>query len=105
MIPQLRPADVLALREAEPGLVILDVREPVELTLASLPGVVHIPMREIPRRLEELDPDARIVVMCHHGVRSQHVAIWLVEQDFSDVSNLRGGIDAWSRELGGVPRY
>jgi len=106
MIPQLRPPEVKARREANPSLVLLDVREAAELTLASVPGVVHIPMGEIPRRLEELDPDAVIVVMCHHGVRSQHVALYLVEQEFSDVSNMRGGIDAWSRELGdGTPRY
>jgi len=109
VIPQLRPAEVKAARAAaadSPEIVLLDVRELPELALSSLPEVVHIPMGDIPRRLDELDPDSAIVVMCHHGVRSMRVALFLKQQGFSDVSNLRGGIDAWSLELDpAVPRY
>lgn len=101
-VTQLR--DALAAGEK---LVLLDVREPQELALASLPGAVHIPMGDIRYRMDELDPDARTVVMCHHGVRSWHVANFLVERgDFSEVQNLAGGIDAWSLDVDpSVPRY
>ncbi|MDH3420592.1 MAG: rhodanese-like domain-containing protein [Gammaproteobacteria bacterium] len=85
---------------------LLDVREPEELAIASLPGSLHIPMREIPGRLEQLDRDRPIVVMCHTGVRSRHVAGFLLANDFKHVYNLAGGIDAWSAEIDpALPRY
>ncbi len=87
--------------------VLLDCREPEEVAIAAIPGAKHIPMGSIPARLAELDPDRHTVVYCHHGVRSQNVAAWLLEQGgFARVGSLRGGIDAWSREVDGrVPRY
>jgi len=87
-------------------LVLLDVREPEELLLARLPGAVHIPMGDVPGRLHELDPDAGIVVFCHHGIRSASVAHFLAQRDFGNVVNLAGGIDAWSVHVDpSVPRY
>jgi rhodanese-related sulfurtransferase len=79
--------------------VVLDVREPWELAVCQLPGTVNIPMGQIPVRVEELPKDAEIVVMCHHGVRSQHVALFLQSQGFDKLCNLKGGIAAWSREV------
>ena len=105
MIKQMTATQLAEARAAGHAPTVLDVREPAELQLASLPDVVHIPLREVPQRLGELDPDAPVVVVCHHGVRSMSVARYLVERDFDDVANLTGGIDAWSREVGGVPRY
>jgi len=105
MVGQITPESLKERLDAGESLVILDVREPSELALASLPGVVHIPMRQVPGRLDELDPDAPTVVMCHHGVRSMSVAQFLVERDFDRVENLTGGIDLWARQLGDVPRY
>ena len=90
---------------AEP-VVLLDVREPEEVALVRLSGSVHIPMGEIPGRLHELDPDAQIVVYCHHGIRSANVAAYLAQRDFTDVANLAGGIDAWSLTVDpSLPRY
>ena len=87
--------------------VLLDVREPWEIATASLPGSINIPMGEIPSRAHtELDPDAPIVVMCHHGARSLNVAMWLRNQGFEQAQSLAGGIDQWSRAVdGNVPRY
>jgi rhodanese-related sulfurtransferase len=63
-------------------------------------------MSELPLRLAELDPDADAIVYCHHGIRSAHVIAHLQAQGFERLSNLRGGIDAWSREVDpGMPRY
>ena len=85
---------------------LLDVREPQELAIVSLPSALHIPMREIPGRLAELDRDRPIVVMCHTGVRSRHVAGFLLANDFEHIYNLAGGIDAWSAEVDPtLPRY
>ena len=64
-------AQALAARMAtDPDLVLLDVRSAAERVHASLPGSVHIPAGELARRLEELDPDAPTVVICHFGIRS-----------------------------------
>ena len=79
--------------------LILDVREPWEIQLCSLPDTVQIPMGSIQQRLDELDPDRETVVLCHHGIRSQHVAVYLQRSGFTQLHNLRGGINAWAREL------
>jgi rhodanese-related sulfurtransferase len=68
--------------------------------------VVTIPMNEIPARLPELPQDRPIAVMCHHGMRSQRVAMFLAHHGYTDVANIAGGIDAWSRDRDpGVPIY
>ena len=85
--------------EAARAPQLLDVREPWEVEIAPMPGAVHIPMREIPARHVELDAARPVVCVCHHGVRSMHVAIFLKRQGFGDVLNLEGGVDAWAREV------
>ena len=66
--------------------LLLDVREPWELQACRIPDAIHVPMREIPSRLSELDSDADTVVICHHGVRSLRVAHFLEQQSFARVS-------------------
>ena len=87
--------------------LLLDVREPWEYQTASIPNSLLMPMGEVASRAHtELDPDAPIVVMCHHGARSLNVALWLRDQGFSHAQSLAGGIDAWSRSVDpGIPRY
>ena len=87
-------------------VVLLDVREHEELATAAVPGALHIPMREVPGRLAELDAQKPLVVMCHSGGRSRRVAEYLIGNGFTTVFNLKGGIDAWSTQLdSGIPRY
>ena len=95
-------------RSAAPGDVlteplILDVREPHELETARVttPGfrVLEIPMGDIPQRLQELHPETPVACLCHHGMRSNRVALYLQSQGFAHVVNIAGGIDAWSNEL------
>ncbi len=86
--------------------VLLDVREVQEYQYARIEGSVLIPMGEIPQRKLELDQDHEIVVICHHGVRSQQVADYLVDSGFGNILNLTGGIDAWSIQCDtSVARY
>jgi rhodanese-related sulfurtransferase len=94
-------------RQQPKAPVLLDVREPWEFQTASLPNSLLMPMGEVASRAHtELDPDAPIVVMCHHGARSLNVAMWLREQGFTHAQSLAGGIDAWSRSIDPeVPRY
>jgi rhodanese-related sulfurtransferase len=90
---------------SEEPFLLLDVREPEEVATASIPWATVIPMGEIPTRMSELPRDAQIVVMCHHGSRSERVAEFLVANGY-DAVNLTGGIDAWSRAIDSdVPRY
>ena len=78
--------------------VLLDVREGWEIEYCRIDGSSFIPMREV-QRWNELDPEAEIVVICHHGVRSYHVANFLEHQGFSAVYNLSGGVDGWARQV------
>lgn len=93
------------LRQARPP-VLLDVRRDDEVRVARIDGARHLPLAELPRRWAELDPEAAVVVYCHHGVRSAQAAAFLRQAGFTDVASLRGGIDAWAREIDPrMPRY
>ena len=85
--------------------VVLDVREPWEVGLARIVGSELVPMAEVPARLGDLDPQAEMVVICHHGVRSAHAARFLAGSGFGKVLNLEGGLDAYSDVDPSVPRY
>ena len=106
MISEISVTD-LSRRIAEPDApVVLDVREPQEIALARFPGAVEIPTQSVPSRMAELDRNAEIFVLCHHGMRSAHVADYLAEQGFTRVGNVTGGIDAWALMVDpSVPRY
>ena len=78
---------------------LLDVREPGEARICSIPGATLIPMGEVPRRLSELDPGRQTVVHCRSGVRSAKVVAFLSEQGFKNVRNMKGGILAWIDEV------
>ena len=82
-----------------PAPVLLDVREDRELAICRIAGSVHIPMGEVPAGLSQLQADAPLVTICHHGARSNKVAMFLEQQGFNDVYNLQGGIDAWARDI------
>jgi rhodanese-related sulfurtransferase len=86
---------------------LIDVREPWEFETAHIANSVLMPMGDVPVRAhQELDPDERLVIMCHHGMRSMNVAVWLRNQGFEQAQSLAGGIDAWSAEVDpAVPRY
>jgi rhodanese-related sulfurtransferase len=103
------PEAAAVLREASPGAVLLlDCRTPEEHATARIAGAVLVPMQELAGRVGELDAwkDRRILVHCHHGVRSLRVTHWLRERGFAATSSIRGGIDAWSTDVDPtVPRY
>ncbi|MEY3289344.1 MAG: hypothetical protein RLZZ419_1586 [Pseudomonadota bacterium] len=87
-------------------LFLLDVREPNEFQYGHITNSVLIPLNQIPNRLNELNPQQEIVVICHHGMRSQQAANYLAQSGFKNISNLTGGIDAWSCHCdSSVPRY
>jgi rhodanese-related sulfurtransferase len=103
---EISPAEAAALL-AENKAKLIDVREPWEFETARIEGSLLMPMGDVPGRVhQELDPDEKLIVLCHHGVRSINVTVWLRDQGFENAQSLRGGIDAWSAEVdAAVGRY
>ena len=95
--------------DAGEPLLLIDVREPEEFAITRIEGATLIPMRDIPASLPQLQAKAgetTLIVFCHHGVRSLHVAHWLREQGVTACQSMAGGIDAWSALVDpSVPRY
>jgi rhodanese-related sulfurtransferase len=75
--------------------VLLDVREDDEWRRGHAPGAQHIPMGEVVARLDEIDPDAELYVVCHAGGRSLRVAQYLARNGFEPI-NVDGGMLAWT---------
>ena len=93
-------------RAANEDFVLLDVREPDEVTTASIAWARTIPMGDVPQRLDELPHDKPIAVLCHGGGRSGRVTTFLNQNGFPNAVNVAGGIDAWSTSIDpDVPRY
>lgn len=86
--------------------LLLDVREPWEHQICRIEGSELVPMRTVPSKVTDLEPDRAIVCLCHHGGRSMHVAMFLARQGFASVYNLTGGVDAWARQVDpAMPTY
>ncbi len=81
------------------ALAFLDVREPWELEICRLPESLTIPLASLPGRLDTLPRDNPLVVLCHHGMRSERAVQWLRANGFGNAINLAGGIDAWARRI------
>lgn len=81
------------------GALLLDVREPNEVAVCAVAGSRHVPMRQIPAKLDQLPKDRLILVMCHAGVRSMRVTQFLRANGYPLVSNVTGGIDAWAMQI------
>ena len=100
------PKELKASLDKGDKLVLVDVREEWEYSLAKLDGSILIPLGTLPQSLARLNRDAEIIAICHHGMRSADATNFLLQQGFANVKNLVGGIDAWSTQVDGtVPRY
>jgi len=97
---EITPEELKTRLDAGESFTLLDVREPWEFETAKIAGARLMPMGEVPSRAHrELDPEDHVVVVCHHGVRSMNVTVWLRQQGFEKAQSMRGGIDAWSRKV------
>ena len=103
---EISPADAQTLL-SEGKAKLIDVREPWEFATAHIEGGILMPMGEVPARAhQELDPDDRLLILCHHGARSLSVTNWLRQQGFDAAQSVAGGIEAWSSSVDPkVPRY
>ncbi|MCX7633894.1 MAG: rhodanese-like domain-containing protein [Turneriella sp.] len=96
MVEQITVHELKAKIERGDNFILLDVRTHNELDICRFENALHIPLHELARRFVELDPNAEIIITCHHGGRSQQAAYFLLQKGFRNVSNLVGGIDAWA---------
>ena len=97
---EMSPTELKAyLDTASPAPQLVDVREPAEYQICHIAGARLIPLAQVPQHLNDLDPDQEIVVICHHGMRSQRAGEFLERNGFTHIINLVGGIDAWAREV------
>ena len=100
----------LKLQDDATSLQLIDVREPNEIAIASIPGFQVFPLSQYSAWgetiLDQLDPQGETYVLCHHGMRSAQMCGWLSQQGFTSVVNIAGGIDAFSRFVDPqIPRY
>jgi rhodanese-related sulfurtransferase len=96
--------------EAHEGLQLIDVREEQEIAIAQIEGFENLPLSEFEQWSNQiqtrLNPEAETLVLCHHGVRSAQMCQWLMNQGFTNVKNIVGGIDAYSLVVDrSIPRY
>lgn len=107
MVRDILPEDVKVWVDENRGIVLLDVREEYEVNFCRIVGSLHIPLGKLSELAsEQLNPDQKTVVYCHHGVRSRLGGQILERLGFSDVYNLAGGIEAWSTRIDpSIPRY
>jgi adenylyltransferase/sulfurtransferase len=104
MTDTVTPAELAAMDRA--NLQLVDVREPWEVELTAIPGAINIPLGSFGEGAETLDRDRPVVVLCHHGVRSERALRHLQQLGFDEAKHLEGGIDAYAREVDpSLPRY
>lgn len=104
-IEEISPAETAERLQQDPDTVLVDVREPWEAAIASLPGSTLIPLGELADRVDELPAGRPVIAYCHGGVRSLRAAE-VVRRSGRTVVSMAGGIDAWSRTVDpAVPRY
>ena len=102
---EIEPAEAARLLSSASRPLLLDVREPWEMSRAQLGESTAIPMRELEDRIGAIDRARELIVYCHHGTRSRMVSEWLRSLGYR-ARNLSGGIDRWSREIDhSIPRY
>ncbi len=98
-IPEINVNDLNLKFTNNENFILLDVRTDQEVFISKIQGSIHIPMNDVPLRLDELNKEKEIVVQCKSGKRSAKVCEFLLNNNFSNVKNLKGGIIAWSEEI------
>jgi len=106
MNKEISATEAANLRKNETEVTFLDVREDQEVAICRIDGALHIPMGQVPDRADSLPKDGKLVIYCHHGMRSMNVCQYLEARGFTNTINMAGGIHAWSLDVDDeVPRY
>ncbi|MEM8779632.1 MAG: rhodanese-like domain-containing protein [Cyanobacteria bacterium P01_G01_bin.49] len=98
------------LAEQNNNLQLIDVREPSEVAIAFIDGFEVLPLSEFAQWSEQIetrfDPQIETFVLCHHGMRSAQMCLWLLNNGFTNVKNISGGIAAYAARIdSGIPQY
>jgi rhodanese-related sulfurtransferase len=102
MVKEIEPFELFdQLQSGAKQYKLIDIREHNEVASGTVPGAVHIPMVTLPMRTQDLDPDTPTVMICRSGARSAQACMYLGQQGFEKIYNLRGGIMGWARS--GLP--
>ena len=105
-VPEITCVDLKKKIDTKKAFVLIDVREPHEFQISRIPGSTLIPLGDVPKRWQEIPSDQEIVIHCKAGVRSAKALLFLQQQGYKNLLNLKGGIDAWSEEVDpSLPRY
>jgi adenylyltransferase/sulfurtransferase len=105
-VPEITCSELKQKIDSKKSFVLVDVREPHEYQISKIAGSTLIPLGEIPKRWQEIPQDQEIVLQCKAGVRSAKALLFLQQQGYKKLLNLKGGIDAWSEEIDpSLPRY
>ena len=99
MYQEITPYDLEKRLNSSSQLILLDVREEFELKISSIQDSIHIPINEIPDKINDLDPKKNYVVVCKSGIRSAYVCEYLIKNKFKSVKNLAGGINEWAKKI------
>jgi rhodanese-related sulfurtransferase len=78
-------------------VLLVDIRTPAEIAQGAIPDAMQLPMHLIPIRISELPKDRDVVLYCRSGARSYQACVYMMQQGYDRVLNLRGGIIAWAR--------
>jgi adenylyltransferase/sulfurtransferase len=105
-VPEITCSELKQKIDSKKSFVLVDVREPHEYQISKIAGSTLIPLGEIPKRWQEIPQDQEIVLQCKAGIRSAKALLFLQQQGYKKLLNLKGGIDAWSEEIDpSLPRY
>ncbi|MCK4865953.1 MAG: rhodanese-like domain-containing protein [Gammaproteobacteria bacterium] len=96
LIKEIEVAELAQLKEKGETIRVIDIRQPVELNSGIIPGAEALPMHIIPLRINEFKRDEKLVLVCRSGARSAQACMFMQQQGYDNVFNLRGGMIAWA---------
>lgn len=96
LINEIEVTELAKLKESNENIRVIDIRQPAELNSGIIPGAEALPMHTIPLRMSELDREEKLIMVCRSGARSAQACMFLQQQGYDKVYNLRGGMTAWA---------
>ncbi|MDH5368967.1 MAG: rhodanese-like domain-containing protein [Gammaproteobacteria bacterium] len=97
LIKEIEVTELAQLKENGETIRVIDIRQPAELNSGVIPGAEPLPMHIIPLRINEFKRDEKLVMVCRSGARSAQACMFMQQQGYDNVYNLRGGMMAWAR--------
>lgn len=96
LIKEIEVTELANLKQNGETVRVIDIRQPAELASGIIPGAEPLPMHTIPLRMNELPQDEKLIMVCRSGARSAQACMFLQQQGYDNVYNLRGGMIAWA---------